>query len=334
MKKLARKLVPLKAANTAVGGRAPSFRLLQWNTLADGLAQNGDFVKVPPGDLEWSSRWPLIVDELKDSKADILCMQEVNRFDDFFKPELDTWGYEGIFFPKSGSPATQYGYPKDGSAIFFKRSRFSLVNKPVGRSYEHDEGSPMKQGLLLAHLHDCLSKQNLIVVSTHLKAKNGKRNEETRKKEVQQMLHWVEESRNRLVAPQEMTLQIRPDSNSSRAAPPPVVVCGDFNTTPDSSTCETVSGHNLGLESLWDREVLAGQEEELLSTFKFRSSGMAKRVIDYIWIAGTERLEPVRRWQMPSEVEIGQNGLPGPHYGSDHVAVMVEFEWCEQASLQ
>ena len=42
----------------------------------------------------------------------------------------------------------------------------------------------MKQGLLFVHLHDCLSRQDLIVATTHLKAKNGLLNEETRRKEV------------------------------------------------------------------------------------------------------------------------------------------------------
>ena len=46
-------------------------------------------------------------------------------------------------------------------------------------------------------------------------------------------------------------------------------------------------------------------------------------------ISRNARIEPVYRWQMPSESEIGENGLPSPHYGSDHVAVMVEFQWCD-----
>ena len=46
MKKLMRKLVPLKAANGAAGSQNPAFRVVQWNTLADGLAQYGDFIKV------------------------------------------------------------------------------------------------------------------------------------------------------------------------------------------------------------------------------------------------------------------------------------------------
>ena len=99
------------------------------------------------------------------------------------------------------------------------------------------------------------------------------------------MLHWLEISRNQAAGRQQTSAECSNGSQSvgDRDCPPPVLVCGDFNTTPDSSTCRLVAAHNLGFESIWDREVLEGQEEDLLSTFKFRSSGKAKRVIDYIW---------------------------------------------------
>ncbi len=47
---------------------------------ADGLAQNGDFVKVPPEVLEWNHRMPLVLAEILESGADIVCMQELNHF--------------------------------------------------------------------------------------------------------------------------------------------------------------------------------------------------------------------------------------------------------------
>jgi hypothetical protein len=42
---LARRLVPLSPAAPALPAAPPPLRLLQWNCLADGLAQHGDFVK-------------------------------------------------------------------------------------------------------------------------------------------------------------------------------------------------------------------------------------------------------------------------------------------------
>lgn len=44
--------------------------------------------------------------------------------------------------------------------------------------------------------------------------------------------------------------------------------------------------HALGLRSLWDARLAEpGEEESLLTTWKFRANGESQRVIDYIWCA-------------------------------------------------
>jgi mRNA deadenylase 3'-5' endonuclease subunit Ccr4 len=47
--------------------------------------------------LEWQHRWPRILDALKALDADIICLQEVNHFDDSFEPALTSLGYSGTF---------------------------------------------------------------------------------------------------------------------------------------------------------------------------------------------------------------------------------------------
>ena len=44
--------------------------------------------------------------------------------------------------------------------------------------------------------------------------------------------------------------------------------------------------HALGLRSLWDARLAEpGEEEALLTTWKFRANGESQRVIDYVWCA-------------------------------------------------
>ena len=101
---LSRRLVPLSPAPPDA---PPPLRLLQWNCLADGLAQNGDFIKAraarrcgapasrvaprltkrvvrrhqcPPAALSWAHRGPLLLAEIAAASPDVLCMQEVNRY--------------------------------------------------------------------------------------------------------------------------------------------------------------------------------------------------------------------------------------------------------------
>lgn len=71
------------------------------------------------------------------------------------------------------------------------------------------------------------------------------------------------------------------------------------------------------------------QEGCEFTTWKFRSNGVAKRTIDYVWYTGAQ-LSPVSRWRMLSEAEIGPAGLPNTVYPSDHMAVTCQFGWIEE----
>lgn len=71
------------------------------------------------------------------------------------------------------------------------------------------------------------------------------------------------------------------------------------------------------------------QEGCEFTTWKFRSNGVAKRTIDYVWYTGAQ-LAPISRWRMLSEAEIGPEGLPNTSYPSDHMAVTCQFGWMEQ----
>jgi hypothetical protein len=73
------------------------------------------------------------------------------------------------------------------------------------------------------------------------------------------------------------------------------------------------------------------QEGSEFMTWKFRSSGVAKRTIDYI-LYSRSQLAPASRWCMLSEGEIGPAGLPNTRYPSDHMAVTCQFCWVEEGA--
>jgi hypothetical protein len=52
--------------------------------------------------------------------------------EDFFEPLLSHHGYDGFFWGKRSSAASQYGCPGDGCALFFKAARFKPLGPPVG----------------------------------------------------------------------------------------------------------------------------------------------------------------------------------------------------------
>jgi hypothetical protein len=50
------------------------------------------------------------------------------------------------------------------------------------------------------------------------------------------------------------------------------------------ASLQALRAHALGLRSVWDaRLAQPGEEEALLTTWKFRADGETQRVIDYIW---------------------------------------------------
>ncbi|CAL5221334.1 g3509 [Coccomyxa viridis] len=302
--------------------------VLQWNVLADGLAQNGDFQRVSQQVLSWESRSPQILQEIVESQADLICLQEVNRYEDFFKPSLERLGYRGIFWPKACSPAEQYGYPCDGCALFYRAERLELIGSPQGQPFKMAGGVNGKQGMLHAVFHDRHAGCAIVAATTHLKAKAGQANEAARQAQAQLMM-------GRLSAAAAGISSAACNGTSSAAERDPLVIlCGDFNDSPPSPACQVVRDHHLGLECIWDAHPpnsaasngASCPEKEPFTTWKFRSDGASKRTIDFIWYSRDPRLRLLRRWRMPSEADIGESGLPCEGYPSDHLSLCAVFE--------
>ena len=56
-------------------------RVMQWNILCNALAFNS-FDRVPEDLCMWPYREPLIVQHILDQGADIVCLEEVDKFDE------------------------------------------------------------------------------------------------------------------------------------------------------------------------------------------------------------------------------------------------------------
>ena len=157
-----------RLAKQSLGGM---FRVLQWNVLAEGLAETGDFVRVlSPETLLWRRRGPAIVARLRAAEVDIAGLEEVNHFEELSAglPE-----FHGIFAPKPQSPAVHCGAPPDGVALFVRRSRWTVISSSVG-VYLTDRGTPGNQCYVVAALQSTdPSTRPVVVGATHLKAKRG-----------------------------------------------------------------------------------------------------------------------------------------------------------------
>lgn len=266
----------------------------------------GNFTECPTEALEWSYRSQLILKEICRSEADIICLEEVDHFLDFFEPQLASLGFEGFFTPKNDSPCLQYqpNNGPDGCAVFFRSSKFSFIRKKEFRLKNEHQGVSNQVALLVQlEMKDPSVAKDLLhkfcVGVTHLKAKR-----EYPILRAAQGEHLLTEM-------------------ASFAKDEHVIICGDFNATPDEPVYQFFR-NNEDHQFMMLASTYAGtyykKEEPKLTSWKIRANGEAKYTIDYIWVS-QDKMTVNSVWRLPTEEEIGEYALPSPRYPSDHLAL-------------
>jgi nocturnin len=132
--------------------------LFTWNSLADCLAEGFTNVK-DPAILSWENRRSMAIDVVKEHNYDIICLQEIDHYYDWYEPSLDKLGYSGVFQPK-------YNDNGDGICIFWKRDKFKVVDDMRFRYIKSSQ-----VGLIVVLGLASNPTQKLCVGTTHLKAK-------------------------------------------------------------------------------------------------------------------------------------------------------------------
>ncbi|CAH8269060.1 unnamed protein product [Arabidopsis lyrata] len=133
-----RRLIPVSGADVIghldSNGRPlsmGSFTVLSYNILSDTYASSDIYNYCPTWALAWTYRRQNLLREIVKYRADIVCLQEVqnDHFEEFFSPELDKHGYQGLFKRKTNEVFVGNTNTIDGCATFFRRDRFSHVKK-------------------------------------------------------------------------------------------------------------------------------------------------------------------------------------------------------------
>lgn len=100
---------------------------LSYNILCDKYCTQSQYGYTPSGALAWEHRRELILSELRQRDADIVCLQEIDQdsFNEFFRTQLAVADYKGVFWPKSRARTMSERDAKlvDGCAIFYKHSK-------------------------------------------------------------------------------------------------------------------------------------------------------------------------------------------------------------------
>lgn len=249
-------------------GSAPTAALtvMCYNVLCDKYATRQLYGYCPSWALSWEYRKKGILEEITSWSADIISLQEVEteQYWSVFLETLQPRGYEGFFCPKSRAKLVSEAERKhvDGCAVFYKTSKFSLVQKHTVEfnqvAMAHSEGSEVM-------LNRVMTKDN-IGVAVLLEVREDAFSSGTPPLPPAERLllvanahmHWDPEFSDVKLIQTMMFLSelksiaqraARPSDPSSDPSsdppsdPPdiPIVLCADLNSLPDSGVVEYLS---------------------------------------------------------------------------------------------
>eukprot|EP01068_Selenidium_serpulae_P014819 Selendium_serpulae@DN6146_c0_g4_i1.p1 len=252
------------------------FRVVSFNCLANSLVDN----KYDAHDkqyMHWESRKAALSKVVLQQDADILALQEIDDEEfDCFKSGFAQCGYEGRFKKKTGDK-------KDGVATFWRSGRFKLLKEEeldfhfteTGVMYGHQ----VAKFVVLKDIVDPVRSNCIIVANTHI-IFNSKRGD-TKLGQIGHILEVV----YRLYASYSEILDcshntINPSTGSGASVEPflvlrncpSVVMCGDFNLTPQSALYSWLSSGELDFHGL-QRQTLSGQVAMLRGDYDVDRTG-------------------------------------------------------------
>ncbi|KAF4665195.1 CCR4-NOT transcription complex subunit 6-like, partial [Perkinsus chesapeaki] len=224
-----------------------AIKLLNWNILADIYCTPQQYPYCPPWALSWNYRRHLIIKQIAALEGDVVCLQEVQS-DHFYSsllPALEALGFGYLYAPKTREIFTDK-YCEEGCAILYRKSRFSVVDSFTIEFDAHAKDSARYQGARSTKQRNRLSKGNVAlaclledsrcggrplgIVNTHITAD-------------------VDAGDVKLWQAMCMLEVVQGWSNSQNGVLP-IIMCGDFNSTPDSAVYELLTTGRLSPSSI------------------------------------------------------------------------------------
>ena len=170
-------------------------RVVQFNVLADGLSGRdtklGGFDSAPKDSLKWEARRERLLEEIfrhHGRVPDVIALEEVDHFDDWFRPQLQKRGYRGFFLKKPKSPCLKTAPGsglEDGCALFCREATVSVARVET-LNYESSN-----QVAVLATVR-VTGSSSFVVACTHLVARKTAEGEAQRKKQVCELMERLD----------------------------------------------------------------------------------------------------------------------------------------------
>ncbi|KAG0262081.1 Glucose-repressible alcohol dehydrogenase transcriptional effector [Mortierella polycephala] len=230
-----------------------SFVVMSWNLLSPRLCHPLRLdVGCEPAFLEWKYRREAILHQIAFTDADIVCLQELELkdYEEYFNPCLTRLGFRSIHAYKMNVYEM-----RDGCAIFYRDSRFKLLNEHVLRfnQVELDDYNVKRPSLardtairfnlfhnlaIVALFENRRTKRLVQVATTHLLADPAFPDAKMLQTAI--LTSKLEELKEEALNATAMTaIPTTPQQTPTQPQPQqkhiPTILAGDFNSLPDSS---------------------------------------------------------------------------------------------------
>ncbi|XP_044258360.1 CCR4-NOT transcription complex subunit 6-like isoform X3 [Tribolium madens] len=347
------------------------FTVMCYNVLCDKYATRQMYSYCPSWALNWDYRKKGILEEIRHYSADIINLQEVEmeQFYNYFLPELKQDGYAGIYSPKSRAKHMAESERKyvDGCAIFYRTSKFTLIKEHL---VEFNQLAMANADGLDHMLNRVMPKDNIGLAALLQTTEAAWENTPADAPFIQQPIlvctahiHWDPEFcdvkliqtmmlSNELKSILDKSAQTLRASENVNADPNSIqlVLCGDFNSLPDSGVIEFLSTgrvsqdhkdfKDFSYKQCLEKVLSCDKPNEFTHSFKLASAYNDeimpftnytfdfKGIIDYIFYA-KQTMTPLGLLGPISSEWLTQNkviGCPHPHVFSDHFPLLVELE--------
>jgi CCR4-NOT transcription complex subunit 6 len=359
---VSRKIVSASNSNKAASN-GPRFRIVTYNVLAELYATQQQYPYTDFWALSWDYRFQNIMREISDASPDVICLQEIqaDHYESHVYAEFAEAGYEGVYKQKTRQSMGLAG-KVDGCALFWRRSKFHLVES---YSIEFNEVAQRQATNVLGlnprteegmQFLNRLSKDNVaqLVVLEHIQQPTLGRS--TQQREVNQIcvanthLYSNKDFPDVKLWQSWQLLQELESFVVSRGTNLPLIICGDFNSTPDTAVYDLLSrqsvhpGHpDVNVATNDDVPNVLPDAMNITHSFQLGSAYQTvlgdepwvtnytqnfKGVLDYIWYSAPN-LRPLAVAPIPEEKELTRTGeaLPSTEYSSDHIMLIADMQF-------
>lgn len=358
---LSRRIVSTNNGNKPASN-GPRFRVVTYNVLAEIYATQQQYPYTDFWALSWDYRFQNMLREIMDASPDVICLQEIqaDHYETHVYAAFSDAGYEGVYKQKTRQSMGLAG-KVDGCALFWRRSKFHLVES---YSIEFNEVAQRQATTMLGlnprseegiQFLNRLSKDNvaqLVVLEMIQQSSLGRSSQQ---REISQVcianthLYSNKDFPDVKLWQSWQLLQELESFIVSRDANLPLIICGDFNSTPDTAVYDLLSrqtvhpGHpDVNIATSDDIPNVLPDAMSITHSFQLGSAYQAvlgeepwvtnytqnfKGVLDYVWYS-VPNLRPLAVAPIPEEKELTKHGdaLPSTEYSSDHVMLIADFQ--------